>query len=230
MVQSLTNDNEKLSDKVRFQPLNFASIYRPVYYLSRFFGLMPFSMTLNSNGDIHEPKVTAFDCLWFIISIGIYIVCAIIAFGNIIHSTRADLESSLHLIILADHLLLIVGLLIGAFIIAMDMFNRFKIVNILKLFNSFDREVRDFFFIWIVLMTGVLMSVISFVTTYIFYDIFYQFSIFELLHFYCPYIFQYNVTFLTSISYIILLTNLQKRFAALNSFLRFNNYAMKFRM
>lgn len=79
---------------------------------------------------------------------------------------------------------------------------------------------RDRHFTWAQLMVGLLVSVILFLTTYLFCGLLSEFSAFAILQFFGAYIFQFGVTFLTSISYIILLSNLHKRFAAINSLLR----------
>lgn len=143
MVQPSADDQVKIDEEddgsSHSKRLDFAFIYRPVYYCSRIFGLMPFSIDYDSNGAVRGPRVRTLDCLWFITAICLYIYFAIKSYRSIILPKKHD--SSVYLIILSDYLLLILGLLVGAIIICMDMYNRFKIVEIMELFNTFDREV-----------------------------------------------------------------------------------------
>lgn len=75
---------------------------------------------------------------------------------------------------------------------------------------------------WIYYIVGSLVGILLLTTTYMFYDFFDTFTTFDLVHFYASYIFQFFELFAVSISYIILLENLHRRFVAQNSILRFS--------
>lgn len=45
--------------------IDFAYSFRPIYYFSRVYGLMPFTITYNARGSINGLEVRLFDLLWF---------------------------------------------------------------------------------------------------------------------------------------------------------------------
>lgn len=61
---------------------NFAYGFRPIYYSSRIFGLMPFTFVYNSKGKIDGSKVELVDILWLIISITINLTMAFMILGS----------------------------------------------------------------------------------------------------------------------------------------------------
>lgn len=147
------NDNNRfkvIPAKLRVGKYNFVHSFRPVYYLSRIFGLMPFTMKLcDTNQRIQKAQVTVFDGVWFLISISLYISMAIIAWKTM-DLPQKTIQSS-YILILGDNLLLIVGLVYSALIIAFDMHNRSKLVEILNKFVTFDKEVIFVHFILILI-------------------------------------------------------------------------------
>lgn len=125
---------------LKSEKFNFFYSFRPVYNFARTFGFMPFTIVCNSNGSIHGPNIRIFDILWFIIAITIYILSAIVVLQNTEHlEIGSRIESAI--LKITDYLLLVLMLFFGAIIIGMDMFNRFKLVDILKSINTFDEEV-----------------------------------------------------------------------------------------
>lgn len=119
---------------------DFSYGLRPIYYFSRAVGLLPFSFIRNSHGEIQEARVTLTDCLWFVISICLYLFMAYICYEGV--ELPRDPNQSFILII-GDSVLIILGLAYSAVAVAVDMFNRSKIVSVLKNLTEFDREVRN---------------------------------------------------------------------------------------
>lgn len=144
MVQPSVVDKVKITEQddesSYFQRLDFAFIYRPVYFASRVFGLMPFSINYDSNGVVQGPKVRIFDIVWFITSICLY-MCFIHQTIQTITSFKSP-DSSIYLIWIGNEILLMFGLVFGVITICTDMFNRYRIVDIVKSFNTFDNEVH----------------------------------------------------------------------------------------
>lgn len=140
MVQS--SAFKDVNGGIRSKKLNFADSFRPVYYCSRVFGLMPYSIVYDSNGDVQEPKVRALDFLWFVISMCVYTSMAIILYRTI--NLPQESNTSAYILILGDCVLLIFALIFGAQIIGMDMFNRFRFIDIQKNINTFDKEARHY--------------------------------------------------------------------------------------
>ena len=75
IVQTTFISNNKTNKiKPQAKKLNFMDSFRPVYYFSRIFGLLPFSFIYDSNGDVQKTKITKFDGLWFLISMFVYVL------------------------------------------------------------------------------------------------------------------------------------------------------------
>lgn len=139
MVQPSAFKN--VNQENRSKNLNFADSFRPIYYFSRVFGLMPYSIIYDSNGDVQEPKVRTLDVLWFVISMCIYILMAVILYQEM---NISNLNTSVYILLLGEFVLLMLTLIFGAQVIGMDMCNRFRIIDILKKINTFDKEARHF--------------------------------------------------------------------------------------
>lgn len=116
--------------------LDLAYTFRPVYYFSRIFGFLSFSIAYNSDGSIQGPKVRAFDITWFILAISLYVLSAFMHFRSIDY-----LKNQSFIMIDGDFLLLKLSLVSCILVIVMDMCNRVKLVDIVKNFNSFDEKV-----------------------------------------------------------------------------------------
>lgn len=117
--------------------LNFAYGFRPIYYFSRVCGLMPFSITYDSNGEIQKARVRVFDGLWFVISMCLYLLALHISFQE----TRKYYMMEPNFLILGDFIPRGMKLFFGCTKIALDMYNRAKLIGILKSFTEFDNEV-----------------------------------------------------------------------------------------
>lgn len=52
--------------------MNFGSVFRPLYYLSRIWGLASFSIDTNSNEELQNPKIHLKDVVWFSTNILIF--------------------------------------------------------------------------------------------------------------------------------------------------------------
>lgn len=120
------------------QKFDFYYGFRPLYLFSRFVGLMPFTIVRCTNGNILTVNVTTGDWIWFFIAIIWYTVLAIISTKNL----RLPQDSNESLAInVGDHVILIAGLLLGSFSIAMDLFNRKRLMDIAQKYEIFDSEV-----------------------------------------------------------------------------------------
>lgn len=119
---------------------NFCYNVRPIHIYSRVFGLIPYCIVQSENGDSYEARVGVFDFIWFIISICSYLLLGFTYIQTIEVPTNSD-ES--YILILGDGILITMGVFSGAIIVAMDMLNRFRIVDILKKFSLFDKKVSQ---------------------------------------------------------------------------------------
>lgn len=112
-----------------------------VYYFSRVFGLWPFTIVHNSNGSIQKARVRPIDGLWFVISICLYSVAL---YSICLSMKEIEMQKGNSFVFILYHAYQIVFLFFGSCIIALDLFNRKRLVNILKKFSKFDTEVRSF--------------------------------------------------------------------------------------
>lgn len=118
---------------------------KPVYFMSRIFGLLPFSVRQNSNGSVESAKVNLFDMFWFLCAIGIYLTLSYFHLPqtkdlkNSIteenSTSKSVLFSSIEIIFLATYLKVVV-------FIILDMLNRKLFANILTEIAKFDKSVR----------------------------------------------------------------------------------------
>lgn len=114
---------------------DFVYSYRPMYYFSRFFGLLPFSFVYDLNGHIQAPRVRIVDGVWFVFTIVCYVVLAINSCQGIVIP-----KDAVPLIFWSNTLLLSVGLFNGATQIVVNMCVRCKFITILKNITNFDKE------------------------------------------------------------------------------------------
>lgn len=140
LVRNPTGEQSKVGEKkVRLRKDNFAYSFRPIYFFSRAFGLMPFSITYDANGEIQEPRISRLDGLGFVIGICIQLISTYSHIRNM--KTSKDPNNASSFLMLCDYLLYVAVMAYGILLRGMNMYNRFKLVNILKEFTMFDKEV-----------------------------------------------------------------------------------------
>lgn len=140
MVQPFDNRTEIVEEEVHSEgKADFVYSFKPIYYFSRVCGLMPFSIIYDSSHKIHKIKVCAFDVLWFVISIYLYLYVAFISYKEMTYPKSRNMPKNI--MILGDSFILIFVLLFGAMNIIIDMCNRVKLSEILRMFTAFDKEV-----------------------------------------------------------------------------------------
>lgn len=139
-TQSKTDDpSNNFKKNAQFRDINFEYSVRPIYYFARAFGLMPFSVIRNSNGEIQKPHVGVINLLLFVVSICWYLILAYTSYRNVTFLLYNPDTS--FILVLGDYLLLIVGLICTTFFILMDMVNRTRLVDFLKKVTIFDQMV-----------------------------------------------------------------------------------------
>lgn len=140
MVQSKVDDRiESLRKQDQIRKLNFAFSFQPIHYISRVYGLMPFSFTYDSDGDLYGVKIWPLDYLWFVVSICLYTLLTLVPYKYLAVKQDPNIP---FVLIFTDHMLLMLGLISGAFIISFDIYNRCKFVDVINHFNVFDKEAR----------------------------------------------------------------------------------------
>lgn len=123
------------------QKRNFLHSFRPIYLISRGFGLMPFSIVYYPNGDIVGPKVTIFDGIWFAISLCVY-TCGIYVAS--VYPVFNQPTSKVSMVLIIGYTVcFLLGLILGHVSIILEMCNRFKLINIIEKFTIFDQEANQ---------------------------------------------------------------------------------------
>lgn len=131
-MQSTLNYCSKMENLQR--KYNFASVFWPIYYFSRVFSFMPFTIVYDSMGEVREPKVTVLDMLWFLISLCAYLVA--ITGGSYSFNKLSKLNTQVNTIYYTSEFTFgIIGMI-------RDMRNRYKLIDILQTFIQFDKEVK----------------------------------------------------------------------------------------
>lgn len=124
---------------------NFPSSFKVNYYFLRALGLWPFSFVRDPSGKIQKPKVTKIDFLWFIISTLLYLSTSIVFFKiSLKFATKFEQMNDyvLNITNRVDFIRIVFSFIFVALLISIDMFNRFKLVNVLETFAKFDESVR----------------------------------------------------------------------------------------
>lgn len=118
--------------------INYVYSLQPIYLFLRTFGLLPFSIVRDINGELHA-RVRVFDIIWFVISICIYIFMAVFCWRAEDHYDTPNKSDTLFFV---DAVLLTSFLITNILAIILDMYNRSKLIAILNWLTQFDNEVR----------------------------------------------------------------------------------------
>lgn len=127
-------------DENQSEPANFAYTFRPIYFLSRVFGYMPFSIAWSSKEKYYVARIRPIDGLWFVSIIFVYLLMSIFTYRRDDSAMKDKLPN---LCIPVGRTYQTLSLFFCVAIIVTDMINRFKIIGILNLFNRFDEEVGN---------------------------------------------------------------------------------------
>lgn len=126
---------------IPLKKFSFEHAIRPVYYFSRLTGQWPFSVIHDSKGTLQRARVGFFDILWPILVICINLTLSLDSFDQL----KEDQEKNVIRIRSAvEYLLDMCSFLFVAIGIVLGVINCNKLVDILRKFNAFDKEVRHF--------------------------------------------------------------------------------------
>lgn len=151
-----SKDEEVLSQRVVIPeeqskiPVTLYDCIKPVYFVSRMCGLMPFSIRCDSNGQVQEARVGPFDALWFIGAITTNLALIVFTVTLLREQPIANEFLILHL---GSRVLTIAAYVGIIFAIILDMVHRKGLIKILKDLLTFDKNVskndKGKFFDWI---------------------------------------------------------------------------------
>lgn len=125
------------------QPKKFDFTYGiwPIYCFSRTVGLWPFSIISSSNGMIQRTQIRAYDAVWFLFSICLFIGAIFISIQQMYLYLRQAQYATL--ILIGFYTFEIIYLTFGMITIIFDLFNRNKLTGILQKFSNFDNQVSS---------------------------------------------------------------------------------------
>lgn len=141
LVNNLIQTSMKGSLKIiQMKIMSFGSVFRPLHRLARIWGLAPYSIAADSNGELLNSKIHLYDGLWLLTTVLLYL-----AFLNYsvdaFNVDRKALHRETWILILCARLLAIFAFLYGILSIIINMCNRFKLMNMVKMYTRFDEEV-----------------------------------------------------------------------------------------
>lgn len=119
--------------------LNLFDLIRPMYVISRIFGMLPFKLLHSSMDGIVGQCVRPADLFWFIISIGFHFCLAFLSNQNFKADEHWQTKSLFSVI---ANLSLFFDITLSMLIIIFDMVHRQHIIKILRQFIEFDKKVR----------------------------------------------------------------------------------------
>lgn len=139
MFQASQNHLSKCNGKQAQSKKTMFAGFRPIFCFSRAFGLVPFSIVCNAYGEVQSCKIRKIDCLWFAISICVFISLAIL---NFIQITTINYHQTAHFVLNVGNFL--ISTLCSIFYVlfyVINMRNRHHFVGVLQNLEIFDKEV-----------------------------------------------------------------------------------------
>lgn len=115
---------------------NFLNSFRLIYFISRVFCFIPFSIIRDLNGNIVTSKIRVFDGVLFMAFITLHFVTSVYYYMIPVRQLLGISQ------VLKFHRILPISIHNNiVMILIMNMYNRQKIINIIKMFNIIDEEV-----------------------------------------------------------------------------------------
>lgn len=118
--------------------INFDHAFRPIYYMSRVFGLMPFTIHYDSNGIPQKLIVRHIDWIIFLIFI---IISLTITYDGFQAMDALDNYNLPFIHTFYGKFYQLVIMISSATIIVLNMYNRYRFMFILTNFTTFDKNV-----------------------------------------------------------------------------------------
>lgn len=117
---------------------NFFDCLKPIRILARIYGLLSFSINLTPNGEIADSQLNPFDIFYAMTHITVCLVCAVLIF---VYFTVPNNVWAM-IFLSSMEFFLISAILLAAVSIALDIFNRNRLIAMLQKIHQFDEEVN----------------------------------------------------------------------------------------
>lgn len=122
------------------RPTNFFDCVKPAYETSKKFGLMTFSIRYTANNEMEGTYVRSIDIVIFIISVLSYLVLGCLFVIFIIPISVLDFKTTV--LLQSKQIFLTVSIFLCVISTIINMLNRHRLIEIVKMINTFDKEVN----------------------------------------------------------------------------------------
>lgn len=133
---NIRSKRRRSSNKIDMPP-NFFDTVKPVRFMARTFGLLSFSVNYTSSGEMDSCEIRVLDVICFTVYFFMSLILSVM--NNLFITPAEDIWSMVLLFTL--ELFFILALLLAAFCMAADIFNRHRLVALLKKINTLDKQV-----------------------------------------------------------------------------------------
>lgn len=144
MIPTSQNYYDKTKERRARSKETMFTGFQPIFRICRVFGLLPFSIVFNLNAEIESCKVKRVDCVWFAISICVYLPLVIFNYHVLCLNIDKHQRNATFVLIMGNYLLQLFTLISTALFFIVNMYNRDKFVDILKNLEHFDKEASEF--------------------------------------------------------------------------------------
>lgn len=115
-------------------------VIRPLYVVAHCYGFFPFSLSTDTNG-VRRINFTTVDLITLLIQVTIY---SCFAYVNMAYNLLDNESAMSPILALGIRIGIIFGLMNSVAFVFADLFNRYQILDIFKLYQKFDLKVNWF--------------------------------------------------------------------------------------
>lgn len=115
----------------------FVKGLKPIRFILRALGFLPYSIKYNSSGDVIGSEIKIVDFIWFFMSIMCYLLLALIYY----FAFDVSMLNYSYALAMGNYVGLMFALISNVIFIALDMFNRNGMITIIMEICNFDKEV-----------------------------------------------------------------------------------------
>lgn len=143
MIQTSRHRFNQFNERENRLMKTMFATFRPIHCTSRIFGLMPFTIVCNSDGEVQSLKVKTVDGIWFTVSICTYLFFVIFNYDVLRVSAHYYRKSVTLILIEGNYTLPWLSFVCVTVFFVVNMCNRRKYFDILKMFEQFDKEASQ---------------------------------------------------------------------------------------
>lgn len=123
---------------------NFFDCVKPVYESSKKFGLMIFSIKYSSNGEMENCEVHCMHIIWFIVSVSLFLSLTVFSAIVLVPVEYGNIRTTIF--VRGRRVLMTINLILCAISTISNMLNRHRLIDMMKMINSYDKEVHQYMY------------------------------------------------------------------------------------